>query len=98
MTKGNERIRILCCNVSFAKIYSPQFPGFGVSRNHGTGTKALFPTLSAVGARPDPLWSPAFCFTDVAVRTIFAWHELMPHDLLQLVAHGLDYIAYGLET
>ena len=68
------------------------------SRNHGTGTKALFLILSAVGARPDPLCSPSFCFTDVAVRAIFAWHELMPQCLLQWVARGLDYTAYGLET
>ena len=82
----------------FAKIYCPQFPGFGVSRNYRTGTKALILTLSVVWARPDPLWSPSFCFTDVAVRTLFAWHEPMPHGLLQLVAHGLDYNSYGLET
>ena len=67
-------------------------------KNYRTGTEALILTLSAVGARPDPLWSPSFCFTDVAVRTLFAWHEPMPHGLLQLVAHGLDYNSYGLET
>ena len=29
LTKGSGRIRILCCNVFFAKVYCPQFPGFG---------------------------------------------------------------------
>ena len=32
LTKGNGIIRILCCDVFFAKIYCPQFPGFGISR------------------------------------------------------------------
>ena len=96
-TKGSE-YGFYVAMFFFAKICCPQFPGFGVSRNHRTGTKALFLTLCAVGARPDPLWSPAFCVTDVAVRTMFAWPELMPIGLLQLVAHGVDYIAYGFET
>ena len=30
LTKGNERIRILCCDVFLPKMCCPQFPGVGV--------------------------------------------------------------------
>ena len=91
LMKGNEIIRIPFCNICSAKMNCPQFPRCGLYRNHRTGTKVLFLARSAVRARPDPLYSPAFCFTDVTVLATYAWDELMPHDLLHLVAHGLDY-------